>query len=126
VTFAVAALPLLGVTIPAAGATEAEDGTTDETPEGTPAANGGEPDPASYLDSLRAGFSFVRGTVVSRAMLATIVANASIGGVLAAVTSPMLVMYGGAVDFVPIAAPVLAVPELRRLPRIDETETLRC
>ena len=94
VTFAVAALLLLGVTIPVARAAERADESAEETPAGAVAADGGEsgPDePESYLDSLRAGVSLVRGTVVSRAMAATVVANASIGGVLA-----VLPAYGDA------------------------------
>jgi MFS family permease len=92
VTFAVAALLLLGITIPAAEAADRTEGEAgDETPEGTVAADGGDLGPESYLDSLRAGFSFVRGTVVSRAMLATVVVNGSLGGVLA-----VLPAYGDA------------------------------
>jgi MFS family permease len=91
VTFAVAALLLLGITIPAARTTDRGDGSADETPDGAVAADGGESEPESYVDSLRAGFAFVRGTVVSRAMLATVVVNGSLGGVLA-----VLPAYGDA------------------------------
>jgi MFS family permease len=92
VTFAVAALLLFGITIPAAKATDPTEGeSVDETPDGSVAADGGEPELESYLDSLRAGFAFVRGTVVSRAMLATVVVNGSLGGVLA-----VLPAYGDA------------------------------
>lgn len=92
VTFAVAALLFLGLSVPAAGAGDSdstgagEDGT--ESAEGADpalAADGGAepPEDESYLESLRGGFALVRGTIVSRAMAATVVANASIGGVLA-------------------------------------------
>jgi MFS family permease len=88
VTFAVAALLFLGLRIPAAGTTDGRDETvTDETGSSVVATDGsgaGGADGESYLDALRAGFALVRGTVVSRAMAATVVANASIGGVLAA------------------------------------------
>jgi hypothetical protein len=81
----------------------AEGNARSETPERPVATDGGDSAPTdseSYLDSLRTGISLVRGTVVSRAMAATVVANASFGG-------------------------VLVVPELRSLPRIAEIETLR-
>jgi MFS family permease len=76
VTFAVTALLFLGLHVPAA-----DPGTTTPTETTSVATDGG--DATSYLDSLRGGFTFVRGTVVSRAMAATVVANAAIGGVLA-------------------------------------------
>ena len=99
VTFAVAALLFLGLRIPAAsggGSATTGDSTGDDPSdpvEASVAADGGADRPAgeSYLDSLRAGFALVRGTVVSRAMAATVVANASIGGVLA-----VLPAYGDA------------------------------
>jgi fructose-1-phosphate kinase PfkB-like protein len=47
-----------------------------------------------------------------------------LGGALASVTTPALVMFGGSVGFAVIAAFVLAVPELRRLPRLADVETL--
>ena len=88
VTFAVAALLFLGLRIPAAsgdGSATTGDDPSDPV-EASVAADGGADRPAgeSYLDALRTGFALVRGTVVSRAMAATVVANASIGGVLAA------------------------------------------
>ncbi|EJN59789.1 MFS transporter [Halogranum rubrum] len=92
VTFVVAALLFLGLRVPAsrgASSSETEEsergdsvGSDSETGERTAAVADGGAD-SSYLADLRAGLSFMRGTILLPLLVTSVVANGTLGGVWA-------------------------------------------
>lgn len=113
-----------------------EDSTPDTnsdtiTPDGAGALS-------SYLADLREGIAYLRGTFVVPMLVGSVVINfalgatiavlpsygALIGGAFASLLGPVPVIAAAGVGFLLLAGYVASVPSIRRLPAVDDIDTL--